>query len=529
MSQNLSFQVSSWLNQLKITVSGNYLKTQLQSHPDYPSLASITDVLDELGIENTAIEIEKGQLPVLPIPFLAHLRSNGGEFVIIKDRNDPEKQFQKFFERWSGAVVLGEKSEGWNHEGNNKWLQRERKKRLRIAASVGLLSGFIIASAIFVWQWKQAVLLLIATAGVFTSWLIVSRDLGIENKIADQVCGKEADCDVIIKSKSSKLPLGISWSDVGIIWFSFLLLSLLINSFTKTTFNLFILLSLLATCSLPFTIFSINYQWRAAKKWCRLCLIAIGLLFAQFIILFPLWQQISAWRLEPNNLIVSCLLLFFVASVWLVVKSLLKINKKLEVENFVSLRFKNNPDIFTALLQKQRKVDVTLFENDLQLGNSDADVQIMVACSPYCGHCANAHKILHELVEKNDIGLTVRFAVKTDNKEDKKLKASQQILKLLQGTSIAQKRRILHDWYQEMNLDSFLQLYSLNEKAKDNIIETIKLHEHWSEEAKIQFTPSIFINGYELPKQYKADDLRQLIRNIEIKEIVAIENSYTSA
>ena len=52
----------------------------------------------------------------------------------------------------------------------------------------------------------------------------------------------------------------------------------------------------------------------------------------------------------------------------------------------------------------------------------------------------------------------------------------------------------------------------------------------WTEETKIAFTPTIFINGYEIPKQYRPDDLKIIIRNMEniseVKETVEIENNY---
>ena len=70
--------------------------------------------------------------------------------------------------------------------------------------------------------------------------------------------------------------------------------------------------------------------------------------------------------------------------------------------------------------KREQEIDTTSFENDLQLGNPDARLQIMVACNPYCGPCAKTHKILHELVEKNDIGLTIRFIVKNKNNSDSK-------------------------------------------------------------------------------------------------------------
>jgi uncharacterized membrane protein len=127
----------------------------------------------------------------------------------------------------------------------------------------------------------------VAIAGVFISWMIVSKELGIENKLADQVCGKEADCNAVINSKTARLLLGIDWSDAGIIYFSYLLMALVISSFTETSNGLYTILSVLAACAIPVTLFSIYYQWRVIKKWCRLCLITAGLLWVQFFVLLP--------------------------------------------------------------------------------------------------------------------------------------------------------------------------------------------------------------------------------------------------
>jgi uncharacterized membrane protein len=505
--------IADWLRQLEIPVSTIYLKNQLLSHPDYPSLASITDVLEELGIENTAVEIDKESLLEIPVPFLAHLRSNGGEFVIVKNRNNLGKQFPKFFERWSGVVVLADKKDNWTHEANEEWLKRERKKERNLFIFLSLLLAFIGASIFYSFEWKEGALLLIAAAGIFVSWMIVSKDLGIENKLADHVCGKKADCNAVIQSKGARLPLGISWSDVGLIWFSSLLLGLLISSFTKITPGLYPILSLLATCFLPFTFFSIYYQWRVARKWCRLCLLTVVLLWMQFVALFPPLNQIIEWEFQLNHLLIEALLLFFVTSSWLGIKSFLKTNKRIESENFANLRVKNNPEVFKALLEKQRKVDIAPFEEDLQLGNPNAPLQIMVACNPYCGPCAKAHEVLHELVQKNYIGLTVRFTARTEDKEDKKFKAVEYVLRLLRDTETLYKRNILHDWYKEMNLEKFSDLYRLNGRIED-VSEIVKLHETWSEKIKIHFTPTIFINGYELPKEYSAKDLKLSIKGI---------------
>ena len=118
----------TWLKEMKIPVSSTYMRQQLNSHPDYPSLLSITDTLDELDIDNTAIQIEKDQLHEMPVPFMAHLNGNGGEFVLVKNRDNLDKQFPDFFKRWGGVAIAAEKPEGWQHKLNNEWLQKDKKQ-----------------------------------------------------------------------------------------------------------------------------------------------------------------------------------------------------------------------------------------------------------------------------------------------------------------------------------------------------------------------------------------------------------------
>ena len=112
-----------WLDKLDIKVSSPLIKKQLKSHSDYPSLAGITDVLDYFGIENCALEIKKDELHERPTPFLAHLKSNGGEFVIVENRDTLEQTYPGFFKSWNGIVVVAEKPEKWGHKENHQWLQ----------------------------------------------------------------------------------------------------------------------------------------------------------------------------------------------------------------------------------------------------------------------------------------------------------------------------------------------------------------------------------------------------------------------
>ena len=138
MSQNLSATVYTWLKELKIPVSKTYLKQQLLSHPDYPSLLSITDTLNELGIDNAAVQVEKEQLGEITTPFLAHLNVNGGEFTVVRNVEDPG--IPDFFNRWGGVIIAAEKSNNWNHAANAESMHIDLKRSKALVVTLFILA-----------------------------------------------------------------------------------------------------------------------------------------------------------------------------------------------------------------------------------------------------------------------------------------------------------------------------------------------------------------------------------------------------
>jgi ABC-type bacteriocin/lantibiotic exporter with double-glycine peptidase domain len=147
--------VHNWLQEMKIPASKTYIRQQLLSHPDYPSLLSITDTLDELGIENAAIQMEKDKLQDMPKAFLAHLNGNGGSFAMVNTRDKPENQFPGFFDRWGGVVVAAEKPENWQHKLNSQWLQKDKKQLAAVAATLLLLTAFILLAGVVSFNWRK--------------------------------------------------------------------------------------------------------------------------------------------------------------------------------------------------------------------------------------------------------------------------------------------------------------------------------------------------------------------------------------
>ena len=234
-------------------------------------------------------------------------------------------------------------------------MKKEKLKQQFGLFTFSILAVFIFLPLVISFSWVQAVLMLIAMTGIFVSWLIVGQDIGIENKIADQICGKDADCNSVIHSNTVSLPFGLGWSDAGIIYFPFLLVTLMIGSFNNGAGDIYQLFAILASAAIPVTIMSIYYQWRIVRKWCRLCLITVSLLWMQFFVLIP--ETLSMLRngfdkINSRDVSLLTLLLFISAAAWLWLKPLLKQNIESGEDGFAKRRLQSNPDIFEVLLEE---------------------------------------------------------------------------------------------------------------------------------------------------------------------------------
>ena len=139
---------------------------------------------------------------------------------------------------------------------------------------------------------------------------------------------------------------------------------------------------------------------------------------------------------------------------------------------------------------------------------------------------------MQEIINSRDIGVTVRFTIKTKDPADKKTQAVKYLLQLLHQSNPVQKREALHDWFVLMSHEKFADEHPLPDCPVD-VTGLLAKHEQWAKDAGIQFTPTIFINGRELPMQYQAKDLKAVLRKLDLagtgSRRTVIENNYAPA
>lgn len=264
---------------------------------------------------------------------------------------------------------------------------------------------------------------------------------------------------------------------------------------------------------LPYPVFSIYYQWRVAKQWCVLCLAVQALLLLGGInvianhFLFPIPQFSFLF-------IANCLLLFMLPVViWYTVKPhILRLqgakNTKREY-----LRIKFNTEIFETLLKKQKAISIPTDGLGIDLGNPAATNTLIKVCNPYCGPCAKAHPKIEELLEQNE-NLKVKIIFTTPNDPGNYMYRPVNHLLAVQEKFKKEKtiKQALDDWYLDDNKEYnfFAAKYPMNGELKQQGTKIDAMF-NWCKQMGVTATPTLFLNGYQLPDAYSIEDLKYFL------------------
>jgi hypothetical protein len=503
---------SIYLEHLNINHSKKHLKMLLVSHPDYPALISFTDTLEELNIKYSAIIADKSNLHELTFPLLGRIKIDEEQnFQIIKSVREFEDN-HSLLQAWDGIALMvpsGEKVKNFTHLEE---VQKDETFSTRTNLLVTILLITFLTPLILNFSLLPLFLLLTSILGVAVCIILLLKSMGKNIKIAEKLCSAGGDdgCKNVITNSPFKFSGDIGLSDIGLIYFfsiSLFVLGVLLVG-TQQDYSL-----LLIPFSISFILsfISIYYQWKIIKKWCRLCLIIISIVWFQALILFEMINSIS---LSFGNILGFAISLSFITASWLVIKSIIS-----ELENGKNsktniLKFKRDQRIFKPFFESQRKIKNEIWDDDLVLGNRNAPINIIVACNPYCQPCAFTHKELEDIWSRyqEQICIVTRFAVSdeniyTDNPTP---------LRLILGAAriTGKSESIIGEWFLHMDIDSFSKQYPYAKISTEEYIETAKKHSIWNKESQIRFTPTIFINGYEFPSPYDVKDISLLINHI---------------
>jgi uncharacterized membrane protein len=546
-NQNPENSLQKLISCLDIKISKTSIEKTLIEHPDYPSLLSISDALASFHIENITVRSTIEKLKGLPAPLLLPIKSlaSGKEFfTVVRSANNnsfnyynPEKNNWENIaaadleKKWQTKVVMIADAEDAHDEKDfkEKNFEEKRKTFTKAVAFLAIPVVAIIASVFsFISYGQQAILpaifLMLSLSGSVIGGLLLWYELDEYNPVLQQICsaGKKVNCGAILNSKASKIA-GISWSAIGFAYFTGGLFAQLFMGILNI--HALTMLAWFNVLAVPYIFFSIYYQWRIAKQWCLLCLGVQSLLMLQFVVAITAgWHKNFASVIFNDNIIIvvfvcSYLVPFIIVSLLLPAYQSAKESRHNKAE---LLRLKHNPQIFEALLEKQKAISILPKDLGITIGNPNATQKIIKVCNPYCGPCAKAHKPIEELIESNpDVQVQIIFTA-TNSENDIKALPVKHLLAIAEKNDEPRTRQALDDWYltDKKDYEAFAVKYPMNGELKQ---QEKKLDEmsKWCENAGISFTPTFFVASlfdndriknenkfYQMPEIYSVSDLK---------------------
>ncbi|PTS91598.1 hypothetical protein DBR11_28695 [Pedobacter sp. HMWF019] len=515
--------LSLLIKTLKIPVTSYTIKNDLLEHPDYPSMLALSDCLTSWNIPNKAFQVEKESfnLAEFPVPFVAHLKREDNEFVVVDKiegdnvifSNEKENRKllvkQEFLKLWDGVILYAEKD---LLSGEAKYTESLVKEWL-IKMRIPFIILMTLCGITYILSQQQITafylsIIILKLSGISVSCLLLMHGINNNNPFIANLCalGKKNDCNAILKSDAAKVTSWLTWSEVGMFYFAGSFLCLLLNPSTKEW------LSWLNIICLPYSFYSFWYQAKV-KNWCILCC-SIQVL---------LWLEAAVFYLGGNSFdfqisnfsiytFVGAFLCFLTPiAIWSFIKPFLQEAEHLQPLKQQLKRFKYNSDLFNQILSNQTNYKVPDDIMPIVLGNRDAKTVVTMVTNPFCGPCAAVHKSLSEWIDqRDDIQLKVVFAT-ADSDDDYRTKVARHATSL----SLLDDKRVvgqaLDDWYEQSDKD-YLKWSTKYPVPNVSEMETVtRLQKRWCEMLGVTFTPTILINGYKLIEPYTLEDIKYLI------------------
>lgn len=488
---------------------------QMKSHPDYPSILSISDTLTFFNIQNAVIRVEVTDIDLLPEHCVVLLKENNGSNLYYLEKKEYYHLFDEskkstiitkkdLESRWDNLVVIIEKSE-------TEYTKINKKNRFFWLLPSLFFLLFFTSVKLFGQNWQNVLFLLFPFTGFILSIMALKDLFGTKSDFFESLCNLTVttDCNAVVGSKKWKIFAILNFSDLSIVFFASQILSLSIFLLQNDTNTYFSIQKILLTFALPIVVLSIFYQKKIEKKWCPICLMISAVIILEWIYVTYLYTL----NFSLHNIIVFALL--FVCCIWLwsAVKKTLNDQKELKEFQLVGNRFMRNYEIFKNTLVATDSFNLP--ESPIVLGNKESNTEITIITSPFCGHCKKAHKILENILVSNHDNLKIKILINVNfeylDEQQKTLVRSLMSIYLKKGSNSFLEA--LNDWFDTKNLKSWIEKHEFLFDL-EQVDYIFKQHSIWCANNNFNFTPIFFINDYQYPKKYNRENLEFFINEL---------------
>ena len=471
------------------------------SHPDYPALISLIDLLDRGNMAYRAIRETGLGKSNLNYPLLAHGSNEGLEYLsIIDDSKDWDEKRQSA--EWTGILVYPEKGAHWNTDGNIQYVRQERIDKNTSTTFMLAGLGLFIRSIFQFPHILYNIFGFFPLFGVAISLSAFSVEHGFQNQMTKKFCGTGiADgCEYIAKSKYARGIAGITPADASVIYFCIQFMTYLAACLNPHFFPISILLSFAA---LPSVVWSIYIQAFKVKAWCPLCIAISTIIVLQGVAACFIFEA-DIYNVEIADFLFLC---FLLGIIFFVVKRAIKANIQNKIRLTELNKWKADAKLFAQRWSQEQPIAPVSSGNQLVIGDAGAPFEFLIVCNPYCVPCAKAHRQLDKLLSKFPRKLKIQIVLyfnPNDDNDDRKMAASSILQKAASVSGNVQLQTMIADWFTCMNFKVWNDKWTPDPTI--DVSSMLHLHGQWVSSHNITFTPTIFLNGRKIPQLYSIED-----------------------
>ena len=503
-----------FLEAIDVRYNKQFADKLFNEHPHRYNMYGLKKMLDVYGVKTLGVRIDSKDLLSLNYPCILHTY---GDFVIGLDCGADTLKFLQngkrvtispdaFKQTWTGnALVVEETTDAY--EPDYKKHQREeiltKAKTYCIPVMLALSSFLGIVAHIQEMELLSIIGLLLNTVGLFVCVMLIQKQLIGESRYGDRVCSlfNHADCNSILDSPKAKI-FGISWSEVGMGYFT---ASILLVTLYRESVGTVAIINWIA---MFYGVWSIYYQWRIAKSWCVLCVIS------QIVIwLIGIIAIISCISAPLTFGVISSLLSCMAFGICIMAVHHYAIAHSAEKGRTQAIQkyraLKANSKVANTLIEDGDFYETSLEDSSILFGNKAAKMRITILSNPHCNPCARMHERIDKLLDlcSDNICIQYIFSSFSEQLED----SSRYLIYCYDMNDIQASRKAFTKWFkgEKANHEDITRKYSAqihNEKVEEELTK----HKEWRQRTKLMATPTILVNGFELPAEYEIQDLAMI-------------------
>lgn len=497
------------LSKLKITHDKEDIKLRLLSDAQYPSLLSITNILDFLEISYIPVKTDFEHLKNSKLNSIIHIKDKSdSSFATIESIKNKTVTYYDgdmhtiptniFKEIWSEVAVFIKPPKA------QKNLSLTLKRLIPIIyAFLGLL--FILTK----FQRELCLIPLLVYVGIIISFHLMQIE--IDKSYYSKFCqiNSKFNCQKVVAPKIHLFSYRISLADCNFLIFSTITICMLISN--ELTIFIY-LIAIFSLCLTPILVFLIAYQAFILKHWCLLCLCTS---FIYLLIGGCYFFYFNNYKLNIS-LFSSEIILIFILSFFIASAIILSLKKHLEIlvqyksERITSFTLKRNYYVLQQLLTEGEYMDLE-YQNAISLKNKNSSITISTVITPFCPHCKVVIKEMLYLLKKHPIEWIIiwngTISLPDINKEQL---GWEELYK-------TDKQEFIHELYRFANGKQYkVTNIKVSEQTKKEFLSKLRL----LKANKIDKFPTILINGKILSKYYTVHDFRYIFNElIEVKKL----------